>query len=109
MTTETLKNESSFDPLIAAGICLACFETPWSAPCRAQVDILDRLDRRYGNRIKLVEVNIDQLGRLRRRFDVHSIPTMILFNRGTECHRLVGVHPEAELCKAIDQELKRGR
>jgi thioredoxin 1 len=107
MTTETLKNENGFDPLIADGICLAFFETPWSAPCRAQVGILNRLDHRYGNRIKLVEVNIDQLERLRRRFNVHNIPTLILFNRGTECQRLVGVHPEAELCKAIDEELNR--
>ena len=107
MTTETLKNENGFDPLIKEGICLACFETPWSAPCRAQATILDRLERRYGSRIKLVEINIDQLGRLRTRFDVHNIPTIILFNRGSECQRLVGVHPEADLVKAIDEELER--
>lgn len=107
MTTETLKKESGFDSLIVNGVCLACFNTPWSAPCRAQISILERLDHRYGNRIKLVNVNIDHLARLGTRFGVHNIPTMILFNKGTEIQRLVGVHPEAELCTAIDAELKR--
>ncbi|MBS3758809.1 MAG: thioredoxin family protein [Desulfobacterales bacterium] len=107
MTTETLRKESGFDPLIAEGVCLAYFNTPWSAPCRAQISILDRLDHLYGNRLKLVNVNIDHLERLRTRFGVHNIPTMILFNKGMECKRLVGVHPEADLCTVIDEELKR--
>jgi len=107
MTTETLKTESGFDPIIKSGICLACFNAPWSAPCRTQISILDRLDRRYGNRIKLVNVNIDHLEQLRTRFGVHNIPTMILFNRGTECQRLVGVYPEADLCTAINEELEK--
>ena len=106
MRTETLKNEDGFDLLIADGICLACFDTPWSAPCRAQVTILDQLDRQYGNQIKLIEVNMDRCERLRRRFDVHHIPTVILFYEGAECRRLVGVHPEAELCRAIDEALE---
>lgn len=106
MTTKILKNEDAFDHLIADGICLACFDTPWSAPCRAQATILDRLERQYRNQIKLIEVNIDRLERLRHRFDVHNIPTMILFNKGTECRRLVGVHPEGEICRAIDETLE---
>lgn len=107
MTSQALKNEDGFDLLIADGICLACFDTPWSAPCRAQVTILDRLDRRYGKQIKLIEVNIDRLERLRHRFDVHHIPTLVLFYKGAEYRRMVGVHPESELCRAIDEALER--
>ncbi len=106
MTTEVLKDEFGFDSFIAAGVCLACFNTPWSAPCRAQLEILDKLDQSYGDRMIFLNVNIDYLEVLRTRFSVCSIPTLILFNRGEECLRMVGVHPETELCRAIEAELQ---
>jgi len=106
MTTETLENENGFDPLIAnGGLCLACFNTPWSAPCRLQMSILEALVLYYGNQVTLLNVNIDYLERLRSRFGVHKIPTMIVFNQGVECQRLVGLYPETELRKIIDTQL----
>ena len=105
MTTQIVTNDNGFAPLIRDGICLACFNTPWSAPCRAQIEILDKLAARYGDRLKLLDVNVDYLEQVRARFGVDHIPTLILFRRGMECHRLVGVHPETALCRAIDAEL----
>lgn len=105
MATETLKNEEGFAARIADGICLACFNTPWSAACRAQIEILDQIADRYGDRVKLLNVNVDRLDRLSARYDVHHIPTVIFFCRGRECRRLVGLHPETDLCRALEAEL----
>lgn len=105
MPTKTLDDEKGFDLLVARGVCLACFNAPWSAPCRLQMAILDSLKERYGGRVTLVDVNIDYLEHLRSRFEVSSIPTMILFNRGTERRRMVGMYPETDLCSILDAEL----
>ncbi len=105
MATEILESEKGFDSRVANGVCLACFNTPWSAPCRLQMAILEQLINYYGNQIILLDINVDYLEHLRMRFDVHHIPTMILFNNGKERRRLVGVYPESELCKAIEGEL----
>ncbi|MFO7840018.1 MAG: thioredoxin family protein [Desulfosalsimonadaceae bacterium] len=105
MAEKTLDNENGFDLLISGGICLACFNTPWSTPCRLQKAILDSLQERYGEQLTLVDVNIDYLEHLRSRFEVNSIPTMILFNRGKERRRMVGIYPETDLCRILDDEL----
>ncbi|MFW5936827.1 MAG: thioredoxin family protein [Desulfosalsimonas sp.] len=105
MAPEALKNEKAFDRRIARGVCLICFYTPWSAPCRLQVAILDRLVRYYDNRVIMLDLNVDYMEKLRMRFGVYRIPTLIVFKNGVECHRLVGVQPESDLCRIIDSEL----
>jgi thioredoxin-like negative regulator of GroEL len=105
MATIILENEKGFDRFIAGGVCLACFHAPWSAPCRLQTAILKNLMQEYNRQVTWLDVNVDYIGRLRMRFNVHNIPTVIVFHDGVECCRLVGVHPESELRKAIEGEL----
>ena len=105
MAPETLENESGFDRRVAGGVCLICFCTPWSVPCRLQLSILEALGRYYGRRVLILEINVDYMENLRRRYGVHNIPTLIVLNNGVESHRLVGVHPESDLCRVIDSEL----
>ena len=105
MAPEPLKNESGFEHRVAVGVSLVCFYTPWSAPCRLQMSILEALGQYYGRRVLMLDINVDYLEKLRKRFGVHRIPTIIVLNNGAECHRLVGVHSESDLCRAIDGEL----
>ena len=105
MAPEALENENEFDRRIGRGLSLICFYTPWSAPCRLQVAILDRLARYYDNRVIMLDLNVDYMEKLRMRFGVHRIPTLIVLKNGVECQRLVGVQPESDLCRIIDSEL----
>ena len=66
---------------------------------------LEALARQFANRIKLVKVNVDNAPGLSRRFDVQSIPTLLLFKDGEPKARLVGAKPKAQLLQEISEYL----
>jgi thioredoxin 2 len=65
---------------------------------------LEALAHQFANRIKLVKVNVDTAPGLSRRFDVQSIPTLLLMRGSEVISRQIGAVPEA----ALRQWLERG-
>jgi thioredoxin 1 len=58
------------------------FWAPWCKPCDAIEPHLRRLSENWGDRVRLVRVNVDEEAGLAGRFDVLSLPTVILFVDG---------------------------
>ena len=77
---------------------------PWCGPCRMVSPALEALAHQFANRIKLVKVNVDNAPGLSRRFDVQSIPTLLLMRGSEVVSRQIGAVPEA----ALRQWLERG-
>jgi thioredoxin 2 len=81
---------------------------PWCGPCRMVSPALETLARQFANQIKLVKVNVDNAPGLSRRFNVQSIPTLLLM-RGTEViGRQIGAVPEAALRQWLERGLAGG-
>ncbi|GAC1366537.1 MAG: thioredoxin [Actinomycetota bacterium] len=70
---------------------------PWCGPCRTVSPALERLAQSYAGRLKLVKVNVDTSPRLSQRFDVASIPTLMVLRGGQVLARQTGAAPEAAL------------
>ena len=62
---------------------LVDFWAEWCGPCHAVAPVLDRIVEERPGELKLVKVNIDEEHELQQRYGVQSIPTMILFLRGS--------------------------
>jgi thioredoxin 2 len=77
----------------------------WCGPCRMVSPALESLARQYANRIKLVKVNVDQAPGLSRRFDVKSIPTLLLMRGKDVISRQIGAVPEASLRDWLERGL----
>ena len=74
---------------------LVDFWAEWCGPCHAVAPVLDRIAEERG--LKLVKVNIDEEQGLADRFQVFSIPTMMLFANGEQKGFAVGALPKGVL------------
>ncbi|MEX2152718.1 MAG: thioredoxin [Gemmatimonadaceae bacterium] len=84
---------------------LVDFWAPWCGPCRVLGPIVDRVSEHYGERLRVVRVNVDSSPVLSRSYDIRSIPTLMLFRAGESVRRTVGLVRFADLTALIDSEL----
>jgi thioredoxin 1 len=67
--------------------------------------LLDEIAKDYGEKAKVVKVNVDNEPDLAMKFDVSSIPTLLVFKDGQIAKRFVGVTQKGELKAALDGAL----
>jgi len=81
-------DETTFDAAVAGKPVLVDFWAPWCRPCKALDPILAELP------IEVARVNIDEEPGIASRFDILSIPTVVLFARGEALGSVVGLRPK---------------
>jgi putative thioredoxin len=84
---------------------LVDFWAPWCGPCRSLGPMLERLERAYAGRFRLVKINSDQNAELAAQFRVRSIPYVVAFFDGQPIDAFVGALPEPQLREFIDRLL----
>ena len=82
---------------------LVDFWAPWCGPCRMLAPVLEELDRDLAGRVKVAKVNVDEEMELAARFQVASIPTLIVFEGGQAVRRTVGAQPKERLAALCGQ------
>ena len=82
---------------------LVDFWAEWCGPCRMVAPVLEKLQEEYSEKIKIVKLNIDNFPALAEKYDVQSIPNMVLFKNGTEVDRIIGVAGNEKFRNAFDK------
>jgi thioredoxin 1 len=100
-------DDRSFDAEVikSALPVLVDFWAPWCGPCRAVAPVLEALAGRFDGRLKVCKVNTDESPATPGKFDVHSIPTMVVIRQGKEVARHVGFASEATLAGVVEPHL----
>jgi thioredoxin 2 len=70
---------------------------PWCGPCRMVSPALEQLASEMAGQLKLVKVNTDENPQVSQRFNVSSIPTLLLFKEGEVVDQQIGAAPAATL------------
>jgi thioredoxin 2 len=78
---------------------------PWCGPCRRIAPVIEELAAEMAGRARVAKLNVDENPRTAARFDLRSIPTLLVFASGREVDRMVGVHPKAEIVQRLERAL----
>lgn len=95
-----------FDKAIADNkVALVDFWAAWCGPCRMVGPMIEKLAGEYDGKALVGKVNVDEENELAARYQVMSIPTVILFRNGKEIGREVGVMPRERYTSMLDENL----
>ncbi|MBB6463997.1 thioredoxin [Flammeovirga kamogawensis] len=84
---------------------LVDFYADWCQPCHMLAPTIKSIKVKLGDRLKVVKVNSDKNQSVMLKYQIKSIPTLILFHKGKIIWRNSGVLPEHELLKILERHL----
>jgi len=80
------------------------FWAPWCGPCKMQGPIIDELAKDYeGKAIKIAKLNVDQAPKSASKYQIMSIPTIMIFKEGKPADQMLGVQDKSTLVGKIDK------
>jgi thioredoxin 2 len=77
----------------------------WCGPCHMLAPTVDQLSSEMAGRIKVAKIDIDENPGTADRFEVRSIPTLLVLKGGKVVDRLVGVQPKQEIVRRLEKVL----
>jgi thioredoxin 2 len=78
---------------------------PWCGPCRTLAPAIDALAAEMAGQVRVVKLNVDDNPQTAARFNLRSIPTLLVFKGGREVDRMVGVQPKQEIARRLAQAI----
>lgn len=91
-----IKTSSQFDQEVKEGKVLVDFYATWCGPCKMLSPLVEKLSSQHPE-IKVLKVDVDEVSDLAQRFQVYSIPTLLLFENGEQTKKSLGFIPEPKL------------
>ena len=103
----TTLTDATFDETIGSSDVpvLVDFWAEWCGPCKVIAPILEEIATEQAGRVRIAKLNIDENLAVTRRFEVMSIPTLLLFKDGEAVQRLIGAKPKGQLLQEISAHL----
>ncbi len=83
------------------------FWAEWCGPCRMVSPVIEELAGEYAGKVNFVKVNVDENNELASKYNVFSIPTLALFNKGQIVAQQVGAASKASYKGMIDRALEK--
>ena len=83
---------------------LVDFWAEWCSPCKVAGPVLEEISEEYKDKLVVVKVNVDENTQSVSKYAVMSIPSVILFNKGSEVERQVGFSGK----QAYEELIKKG-
>ena len=93
-------NNENFEEETKSGVTLVDFFAEWCGPCRMMTPVLDEVEKELKGKATVAKLDIDHSSAIAAKFQVTSVPTLVLFKDGKEIDRLIGVR-DAEAIKSF--------
>ena len=108
MADEVTVTRGNFDAEVmkSAVPVVADFWAEWCGPCKMIAPVLKDLARDYKDKIKIAKIDVDAEGELAQQFNIVSIPTILVFNKGQVVKQQIGAVPRHALEKMIKEVIQ---
>jgi thioredoxin 1 len=98
--------DANFDETIKKHpVALVDFWAGWCGPCRALAPTIAELANEYAGKILVAKLDVDENPRTAEKFQVYSIPTVVLIKNGCEVDRIVGLCPKNKFETAMQKHI----
>ena len=77
------------------------FHATWCGPCKVQSPILKELAGDLGDRIRVIKIDVDQNQEVAARYQIQSVPTLMIFKNGEIKYKQPGVHTKQQLMNVL--------
>ena len=107
MATDLIKHlsDENFEEGIAHGVVLVDFYADWCGPCRMIAPIVEELAQEMAGKVTVAKVDTDNATNVATKYEVTSIPTLILFKDGQVAKKVVGLKDLDGLRKMVNEVL----
>lgn len=94
-------NKDNFDSVTLVNqTMIVDFWAPWCRPCKQVEPILEEISKEYN--ILVGKLNVDDFPEISQKYQISSIPTMIVFENGIRVKQITGALPKHKLVKELD-------
>ena len=92
--------------LSASGPVLVDFSAVWCGPCKMLDPIVEQLAKEWGEKVKVVKLDVDNNPEIAMQYQVMGVPTLMLFVDGESRERLTGYQPKDRIASKISPHLQ---
>ena len=95
----------SFEELLSGSEVpvLVDFYAAWCGPCQMMSPILDQVNARLKERLRVVKINTEKYPQLASQYNIHALPTLVLFKHGQPVERIEGVMQAEQLIQHLQK------
>jgi thioredoxin 2 len=78
---------------------------PWCGPCRQVGPVVEQLAAEFAGRMRVAKLNVDENPVTGARFQIQSIPALLVFKGGREVDRIIGAQPKSEILRRLERTI----
>jgi thioredoxin 1 len=77
------------------------FHALWCGPCKVQSPILNEVANEFGDKVRVIKIDVDQNNELASRYHIQGVPTLMIFKNGEVKYKQAGVHTKPQLMNVL--------